>query len=109
MNNKERRYDMQHIHKLSLLIIPLFIFVNLSYAGTNEWTTNGPWGGRTGRVIVSPNNPNVLYTAHNGVLKSTNAGQTWFHSSNGMGLGMKCLLVGPSIAVNHPNVLHANG
>ncbi len=87
----------------------LLFLAGLIYGGIDQWTSNGPWGGRTGRVCIHPSNPNILYTAHNGMLKTTNGGQTWEHSSNGIPLDMRCLLVGPSIAVNHPNVLHTNG
>jgi len=100
---------MHNIRKITILAALILFFASLSYAGTNEWTTNGPWGGRTGRVCINPNNTNILYTAHNGVLKTTDGGQTWEHSSNGIPLDMRCLLVGPSIAKNHPYVIHTNG
>ncbi len=87
----------------------LLFLIGLTYGGIDEWTTKGPWGGRTGRLCIHPTNPNILYTAHNGVLKTTDGGLTWAHSSNGIPLDMRHLMVSPSMAVNHPNVLHSNG
>ena len=100
---------MLNTTKAARMIIVLLFIVGLTYAGIDEWTSNGPWGGRTGSVCIDPGNPDVLYTTHNGVLKTTNGGQIWEHSSNGIPLDMQCMFVGPSIAENHPNVLYAGG
>lgn len=98
-----------HDRKAMVAAPLLLFFAALAYSGIGQWTTNGPWGGRTGRICIHPTTPNILYTAHNGVLKTTDGGQTWVHSSNGIPQNMRSLMVSTSIAVNHPNVLHSNG
>ena len=100
---------MQNNRKATKVVVLMLLIGGLVYAGVDTWTTSGPWGGRTGSVCIDPSNPNVLYTTHNGVLKTTNGGQTWEHSSNGIPPDMRCMFVGPSIAENHPNVLYAGG
>ncbi len=54
-------------------------------AGTNTWTTNGPYGGLVTVLAVDPQTPANLYAAGiSGVFKSSNGGATWARASNGI-------------------------
>ena len=52
---------------------------SVAYAGTNAWTTGGPYGGSVYVLTVDPTNPQTLYAGLGGVglFKSTDAGVTW--------------------------------
>src|SRR5438105_3950912 len=52
---------------------------NLAHAGINQWTSNGPEGGRVFALVIDPVNPTTLYagTCGNGLFKSTNGGANW--------------------------------
>jgi len=99
---------MQNITKAARLVLPLLFVAGLAYAGVDEWTPLGPDGGRTGRVDIDPSNPNILYTP-SPVYKTTNAGQTWELSSNGIPWDSRGHFCGVSLAPNHPNVVYAHG
>jgi len=100
---------MQNITKAARLVLPLLFVAGLGYAGVDEWTPLGPDGGRTGRIDIDPSNPNVLYVAHNPIYKTTDAGQTWELSSNGIPYDMASFFCGVSVAPNHPNVVYTHG
>ncbi len=54
-------------------------------AGTNTWTTNGPYGGLVTVVAIDPQTPANLYAAGiSGVFKSSNGGASWARASNGI-------------------------
>jgi photosystem II stability/assembly factor-like uncharacterized protein len=47
-------------------------------AGTNQWTSLGPYGGGARAVVVDPQNPATLYAVTSGaIFKSTDAGVSW--------------------------------
>ena len=54
---------------------------NLSLAGENVWTSDGPHGGSIKTIAIHPSNSQILFigTIHNGMYKSTDAGQYWQH------------------------------
>jgi hypothetical protein len=57
----------------------------LAHAGTNQWTTNGPYGGLVTVLAVDPQTPANLYAAgFSGVFKSSDGGDNWALSSNGI-------------------------
>ncbi len=66
-------------------------------AGTNQWTTNGPYGGLVTVLAVDPQTPANLYAAgFSGVFKSSNSGANWSRSSNGItNPSVDCLVIDP--------------
>jgi hypothetical protein len=47
-------------------------------AGTNRWTSLGPYGGGAHALVVDPQNPATLYAVTSGgIFKSTDAGTNW--------------------------------
>lgn len=95
--------------KVARIVMLLLFVACLAYAGLDVWTPLGPDGGRTGRIDIDPSNPDVLYVSHNPIYKTTDAGQTWILSSNGIPYDMESFFCGVSVAPNHPNVIYAHG
>ncbi|MCG8460112.1 MAG: hypothetical protein MI919_27835 [Holophagales bacterium] len=59
----------------------------------SEWVSNGPFGGATGTVVVSPSDPARLYTTGaRGLYRSTDGGATW-HLLDGFGERLVAALV----------------
>jgi hypothetical protein len=65
--------------------IPLSLVVSAqtSWAQTSWVSTGGPLGGLGYDVRIDPNNSNNMFVTDNwaGVIKSENAGQSWFQSN----------------------------
>jgi len=66
-------------------------------AGTDSWSTGGPYGGSVNALAIDPRTPNVLYAASGGGLfVSRNWGQSWTSSSRGMTeLALKDVVIDP--------------
>jgi photosystem II stability/assembly factor-like uncharacterized protein len=63
------------------------ITTNLGKA--EDWTTNGPWGGPVGDLVIDPKNPKILYAGggSSGVFRSTDGGESWTAFRSGMPYG----------------------
>jgi photosystem II stability/assembly factor-like uncharacterized protein len=73
--------------------------VNLTYAGVNRWTTNGPAEGEIHGIAIDPTTPTTLYagTFNAGVFKSTDGGITWEATNTGLtDLKVQTLVIDPS-------------
>lgn len=62
-----------------------------SRAGSNIWTTSGPFGAYIWSFAIPPDNPDIVYAAlesasPNNVYRSLDRGQTWVPSSSGLAL-----------------------
>ncbi|ROL61842.1 hypothetical protein D9V86_03695, partial [Bacteroidetes/Chlorobi group bacterium ChocPot_Mid] len=86
----------------------------LARNSTIEKSTNGGLSWRTvyqsgearvQQILYDPNNFNIQYASINGVgiIKSTNAGETWFNSSNGIGI---CQRIEMAISPTNSNKLY---
>lgn len=75
-------------------------------AGTNRWTTRGPYGGSVGAVAVHPTQPGVVLTGTfgAGVFRSTDGGITWRRSS--AGLPVDTLVFDIAYAPSQPSIVY---
>lgn len=92
------------------LAAALLLGFGLAQAGEGQWTLLGPWGGRTGHMAFDQTNPNEMWVAHAGPMKSTDGGQTWQARSEGIawhsGRPQKC---GITIAPSNRNIIYGHG
>ena len=76
-------------------------------AGTNQWTTNGPYGGSVSSLAVSPNfaSDHTLFAGTyggGGVFVSTNGGASWSAANTGLtNTDVYSLAVSPNFASDH--------
>lgn len=74
-----------------------------SWAGLNEWTTGGPWGGVVGSVAADPTAPGTLIaTSYVGIYRSTDGGSHWAHVGDGIPsnyFGCSAVAAGPPVAL----------
>lgn len=72
----------------SLAALPLLLVNLLAWAGPADWTGQGPFGGRTTRVVVDPASPSRLYaTTRNGFFRSVDGGLSWQQAETGLLMG----------------------
>src|SRR5208283_5996364 len=64
----------------------LIVSDKTAWAQTSWVSTGGPLGGLGYDVRIDPNNSNNMFVTDNwaGVIKSQNAGQSWFQSNSGI-------------------------
>jgi hypothetical protein len=92
-----------------LMIVTAFLAgAGKAHAGANQWTNNGPEGGRVSSIAMAPNNPATLYAGtyyYGGVLKSTDGGASWVAKNSGLPQyrGVMSLAVAPS----NGNIIYA--
>jgi photosystem II stability/assembly factor-like uncharacterized protein len=67
---------------VGLLAIP-------AVAGINRWTSNGPYGGNVGTVVVDPSRPEIVYVGipDFGVFKTVDGGAHWAAANEGLSGG----------------------
>ena len=85
------------------LLFAIFLFMALpSYAGINTWTGNGPYGGYSRCIAVSPNylNDKTIFmgTDNRGLFRSTNSGQSWSHV--GPETGVRSIAISPNFSID---------
>ena len=70
---------------LALALVLLLTVASAGLAGTNEWSTEGPYGGNVRSVAVDPIIPSRIFagTSNSGIWQSLDYGQTWRSSSLG--------------------------
>ncbi len=90
----------------SLVALGLALLAGVpALAGTDVWTSNGPYGGQIMALAINPQSPSTLYAGTSGgVFESTDSGATWSAINNGLGnLGVN------SLAINsqNPSTLYA--
>ena len=71
------------IFHASVFIAALGLMPGPAFAGCNEWTSNGPYGGGISIIAVDPVTPTTLYAGTKGVYKSTDGGASWTAINNG--------------------------
>jgi len=79
-------------------------------AGTNVWTSHGPFGGRVNVLVTDQSNPQTLYagTDFGGVFKSTNGGDNWTAMNIGINTGQSNIFVQAlALNPNTPETLYA--
>ncbi|TAK36879.1 MAG: hypothetical protein EPO21_01105 [Chloroflexota bacterium] len=97
---------------LALLLLSMLVLgvpPSTSEAGQGVWTKLGLTGQRVQSVAVDPINPDVLFAGTNGdgILRSTDRGQSWGDINNGLGnLFVNTIAIDPS---DSRNVLAATG
>ena len=86
----------------ALLLLP-----QTGLAGTNQWTTNGPYGGDVNSLAISPDfaSDHTLFTGTfgGGVFVSTNGGGGWSAANNGIPANtiVNSLTISPGYAADH--------
>lgn len=81
-----KRYQSRWLHTLAGIVACVAISGSgAAGAGTNIWTTNGPYGGQLRAVAIDPVSSATVYVAGiGGVFKSINGGTTWAPASTGI-------------------------
>ncbi|MEO7064102.1 MAG: hypothetical protein ABI082_10090 [Dokdonella sp.] len=75
-------------HYATFAALPLLFVTLLTWAGPADWTGQGPFGGRTTRVVVDPATPSRLYaTTRNGFFRSVDGGLSWQRAETGLLMG----------------------
>jgi photosystem II stability/assembly factor-like uncharacterized protein len=78
-------------------------------AGTNEWTSVGPFGGFIKALIIDPQNTRTMYAAtYDGIFKTTDGAATWMPASAGL-TGSYPIFAGLAIDPRDPSNLYAWG
>ncbi len=78
-----------------------------SYAGTNTWTTHGPFEDTVRSIVMDPTAPDTLYANTDmSLFKTTNGGVSWSTAYDILPGGSLSLL---TIDPDHPNILYAGG
>ena len=97
---------------ISVIVFCIWILLGNSsvFAGTDVWTTNGPYGGEIRSLVISPNFPidNTVFAGSNkGIFKSINGGSSWTAvlASN----YIYSLAVSPSFAIDNTIFVGTNG
>jgi photosystem II stability/assembly factor-like uncharacterized protein len=89
--------------------IALTIFATSTVlAGTNVWTSIGPYGGSPRALAIDPQNPDTAYAGTGGgMFKTTNGGASWTEASSGLPAGYvtHSLVIDPQ----NPNTVYAGG
>src|SRR5690348_6645992 len=78
-------------------------------AGTNEWTSVGPFGGYIKALVVDPQNTRTIYAAtYNGIFKTTDGAATWRQAGAGL-TGPYPVFAGLAIDPRRPSNLYVWG
>ena len=87
------------------ILILWLLMLPLAHAGMNEWTSIGPWGGRTLALAIDPQTPSTLYAGTIvGIFKSTNGGLIWSPVNSGLtNLNVQSLVINPQ----NPSIIYA--
>lgn len=84
----------------ALGLLSLVGLVPSAQAGTNTWTSVGPFGGQVKWLAIDPKSPATLYAVGQlgGVFKSTNSGGQWTRITTGMTdpFSYYCITIDPS-------------
>jgi photosystem II stability/assembly factor-like uncharacterized protein len=78
------------------------------WAGTNVWTSIGPYGGSGRALAMDPRNPSTVYAGTSGgVFKTTNGGASWKAANSGLTAGYiaRAIIIDPQ----NPSILYAGG
>jgi photosystem II stability/assembly factor-like uncharacterized protein len=106
-----KKEGKSHMIQKFLLSLPGAIFFlclavfPLAHAGLNEWTSIGPWGGRTLALATDPQTPSTLYAGTiAGIFKSIDGGANWKPINSGLtNLNVQSLVVNPQ----NPTIIYA--
>jgi len=94
LKQPKRRCEVERrtvIRKISLAFLSIIILsfnpFSLVSAGSNEWTSLGPEGGRIFTLAIDLSTPTTVYagTLYGGVYKSNDGGESWEQKTNGLG------------------------
>lgn len=80
------------LRKRYALLTPVVVWLGIVlmssvvFAGNNEWTAQGPYGGSINSMVIDPTNSQTIYAATDGggVFKTTNSGGTWVPVNSGI-------------------------
>ena len=81
-------------------------FPGVALAGSNTWTTSGPYGGGASSLAISPTyaTDHTLFASNDGsgLFKSTSGGASWNAMDTGLtSLGVTSLALSPAYATDH--------
>ena len=76
-------------------------------AGSDRWTSRGPYQANIAELEIDPHHPSNLFAGtHRGVFKSVNEGASWFDSSEGMP-DLPAIILALAFDPISPDVLYA--
>jgi hypothetical protein len=86
MMTKATRGDRFRRARWTLRVVCAMAILSSGVAHGGVWTSHGPRGGIVRALAVDPTNPSTVYaaTSSGGIFKSTNGGNAWSSSSNGI-------------------------
>ncbi len=84
-------------HAYLFAMLSVLLLAGPARAGTDQWTTNGPYGGQVRVLATDPENSSTIYAADTGgVFKSVDGGASWTRASAGItDLAIKAVVVDP--------------
>lgn len=97
---------MQNNRKATKVVVLMLLIGGIVYAGVDTWTTSGPWGGKAAFWFI---NAGTVYTELNGLYKSTDGGDTWTYSFNGIPRDFRAMWCRNSYSYAFPNVMYGGG
>src|SRR5262249_6560676 len=78
---------------LALVLVLFVMHLPTAFAGTDKWTSIGPFGGKVQALAIDPQNPDIAYAGtRTGMFKTTNGGISWS--------GMDSAIVALSFAID---------
>ena len=79
---------------------------NSALIQNEAWENNGPEGGEVSAIAIDPSEPRTIYLGTGGgVFISTNGGERWRLSSDGLNGRVATLAIGPTV----PQIIYAGG
>lgn len=74
------------------------VALSTAWAGINEWTSLGPYGGKMTAIVIDPQNSKIVYagTTGNGVFKSVDGGMGWKPANAGLPSYVIALAIAPT-------------
>jgi photosystem II stability/assembly factor-like uncharacterized protein len=112
MVHREPSFSPHRVFLAALVLFCLAASSRPAVAGVGFWTPQGPDGGTIVSLAVHPRNAQIVYAASeaNGVFRSTDAGQSWISSSEGMGLtGVGRVFYAVKVDPQQPTTVYAVG
>lgn len=90
-----------------IAVVSVLCAVIPASAGTNEWSSSGPWGGKAAWIWI---NGGAVYTEiAAGLYRSTDGGATWEYYYGGVAHDTRSMWCHNNYSDAFPNIMYAGG